>query len=407
MAQLTWYLKAATGNWDDANAWNDQADGLGTDRTNPQNGADTYICDLNAKAVTINVAVSVDKIRTGATNAGGTIAVPNSGTSTITVATATTGLYSNFNGTLVTWGTGTCSLTINGDAQYASTSTSGGIAAPGASQTIVINGKLTNSSSGYALVPSSTSVVTITNAGGTALSGTGSGRCISGTGTVSVTGDASFTAGVGWLIAGGTATFTGNAVGSLNVRGLNVSGGTLNIVGNLQGTGDYGGLLDCVGGTVNWTGSRTLTASADLGIVMNGGTLNLATASAALSLANSGSITLFKTSGTLTITAAGGTASIVNQSSTSYAAFIGCSDAQKAIITGPTLPAANKVKFGQAQFGYTGSLLTPDYYPPNLDANPGVEAAAAVLTTAHYGEANVVVGTAAGGGGGRAHIIGG
>ena len=192
MAQLTWYAKNA-GNWDAANAWNDQADGLGTDRTNPQNDVNnTYICDLNNKAINVNCAISVDQIKTGVTNAGGTLAIPNSTAATITVATATTGLYSNSATTMVTWGTGTCSLTVNGDVQNAGSATSSNsLFVIGTSRMVFLNGTATASSGTVAYVGSA-GAITITKAGGTAVSCTGTGFVVQmdgGSGALVITGN--------------------------------------------------------------------------------------------------------------------------------------------------------------------------------------------------------------------------
>jgi len=60
------------------------------------------------------------------------------------------------------------------------------------------------------------------------------------------------------------------------------------------------------------------------------------------------------------------------------------------------VPASNKVKLGTS---FNNATQSGAYYPPNLDTDPGVEDAAAVLTTAHYGEDNAIQGTGEGGGG--------
>ena len=364
MAQLTWYLKAASGNWDAINAWNDQSDGLGTDRTNPQNGGgNTYICDLNAKAVTINVAVSVDKIRTGLIdNLGGTIVIPNSTAAVITVATATVGLTSTYNTSMLTWGTGTSSLTVNGDVAYTSTSTAGMLPV-GTDQTITINGKLTNTAAGYAVVPGGSGVLSVSNVGLTAISVSGaSGRAVSNssTGTNSVTGIVTSSAsGSAWYNASGftVTTITGNvtssgtagnviyqASGTLTITGnvaltagtITMAGGTMNFDGNISGSNGVIAVTE-PGGTINWTGARTLDASADCFINMTGGTLNLVLQSGAytpLILSNSGTFVIRKGTGTLNTTGNGGAtvAEVINMTSTAYAGIIGGTDTQKAII---------------------------------------------------------------------------
>lgn len=437
MAQLTVYAKTA-GDWDVADAWNDQADGLGTNRTNPQNGGgNTYICDLNNKVMNLNVAVSVDQIITGQVNVGGSIKVPNSSSATVTVAQATDGLSATTSaGTIVTWGTGTCSITINGDVKYWATSTTVGAIAYTTSQTVVSNGKVTNNAAGYALIGAGSGVLTISNVGGTAISGSGSGRVVShgstgnltvsgafsvsagagvylsATATVSITGDATVSGGSAIYLGAGSASCTvamnGSCSAGFVIRG-DSAGSTVALTGNLVSS-DTGAALRVAGTAITWTGAATLSVSTDCYIALGGGTLALASGTGALALANSGSLTIYKSGGTLTTTSGANTASIVNQSATSYATIIGGSDANKACITGASIPSAADTRYGVARGwadGGTGATAGCGVAGgnglleiPNTDAPTGAQDAASdacVVSGKKYGSPQRT-GTAAGGG---------
>lgn len=362
-------------NWDDANAWNSAADGSGTNYTNPQNGGGTtYLCYLNGKTVTVNIAVAVDQI---VGSVSGVLSVPDGASALITVATATAGITIPLGSVgILTWaGASASSLTINGDVNYSGTSTSGMFPYT-TNQAITLNGKVTNTSSGYCFVGSGSGVLTISNVGGTAISCSGSGRGVShaSTGAMTVTGAMSNTSsgrcisvnaattcsitgsgsnsGVSGYVAaftaaGITATFTGDVTVSTGT-GLFINNGSLSIVGNLSSSAN-GVALNVGGGACTWIGSRALAASADCKITLTGGTLNLATASGALSLANSGTVVIDKTGGTLTTTSGANTASIALQSATAYAAIPGGSDENKAIITGASIPSAADTRYGVAR----------------------------------------------------------
>lgn len=408
MAQVVLYAKTGIANWDDANKWNTAADGSGTDYTNPANGGGTtYLCDLNAKNVALNVGgsvsptITVDQIRTGATNAGGTIGVGNSGAPILNLGNG--GITPSYAGAMVTWGTGTCSLTVNGNATYSSTYTSGAFPT-GASQSLFINGLLTNTSSGYAILESSTGIVGVVNAGVTAVSNSSSGRAIdmegsgaltltgnvanSGSGTAvrvnsssanhAFTGNVSITSsGIGFQVNAGTVSWTPgsgtsltNAATSSSVYAMAVTGGALFINGSPttvnNSNGAWTSALYVNGGTLQWSGARTIAAGAELEIDCASGAIQFANATAALTLTNSGTFVLRKSTGTLTYTAAGGTASIIRATETSYCAMPGCTDAEKAIITGPTLPTAGNVLTGSGTFGYAGSVQTPTLTLPDV-----------------------------------------
>ena len=437
MSQLTWYRKTAGGNWDVADGWNDAADGSGTDRTNPQNGGgNTYICDLNAKAVSINVAVSVDQIRTGVTNAGGTIAIPNSTAATITVA-VTNGVTSSYAGAMLTWGTGTCSLTINGPGTalnavtYSSTSTSGMLPV-GASQTLTVNtGMIRNTAAGTVIVQNSTGICVATNTGGTVVSASGGGKGINpnGSGALTTTGLAtsaesscaiynysssvanahngnvqttgSAGSGAYYLFGAGTLAWTPDATGtSASVASyyyaMNINNGTVNVLGNrlttskLSMTGTTGGpLFISTNGRLNYFGSFTQEANTECEITVAGGIVNLVKQTSPytpLVLANSGTFVVNRMWGTLNTTGNGGAsvASIVNQGDPTtdggFAAILGGTAAQRSIITGPTLPAANKVDSAEADFGYAGDLQDPSLDLTTYTLKSGVVAAEFVIS---------------------------
>lgn len=363
MAQKTIYA-VANGNWNAANNWADASDGSGSTYTNPQNGADTYICDLNGKNITVNVAVSVDKIRTGATIAGGTLVIPDGATASITVTTATSGIYSNYSGSLITWTaiTTASSLTINGDAQYASTSYSGMLTSP-SKATLTINGKLTVSGTAYAVYATGTGVVNVSNAGNTAVNAT-NGYALShnSTGALTITG--ALTAAGGrciYLSNNATVSITGDVSNTGSNPAILTSAGTTTIVGNLSST--VASVVQLSGGTVNWIGART--CASDCFIEIYAGTLAFATAGGALTLTCSAPFVIWKIGGTLTMTSGANTASIIRNTAAAQPACLG--QDISAYITGPTLPSAGDVDDAAADFGYAGSLLIPTCKLPTVD----------------------------------------
>jgi len=384
----TWYAKIA-GDWFAENAWNSTAAGDGSDATAPLTAADT--ADLNGKAMTTTNGSSI-----------------------------TQALVQAATGTLTPTGT----LTINGSVTYSGTSTGGMIIYGTGATLTILSGTVTNSGAGRCLVGSGSGVLVVNNNGGTALSNT-AGQCVhhGSTGAYTITGDVSsdgdayqayciqIAAAATGSVTGnlthsgaqtgvqqekGTITFTGN-VNATDGIGINVYSGTLVFAGNAKSSGDAEAIRVAYG-TCNWLGNRSLAASDGCYILQQAGTFNLATASDKLTLANSGTLVIFKIGGTLNTADAGaGAASIVNQTATSYAAILGGSDAQKAIITGPTLPAAADVEVASGTYGYAGGLLTPAFVVPlEEDVELAVE----------YGAAAEFTGTLAAGGGG-APVFGG
>lgn len=419
----------SNGNWSAGGGggiWYDAASG-GNEVAKPTIGDNAY---LNGCDVTLDENVACDLVDAGATD--GRFLIPNSGTVIITADVS-----SSYAGTMISWGTGTCSLTINGDVTYASTSTAGMLTV-GTGQTLAVNGTVTNSSTGYGIVGSGTGVLAVSNVGSLAISNSGSGRCISwgSTGALSIAGAS--TGGV--AVSAGTGIYV-NAAASLTLStGLTGSGGialnlavnvAVTISGNVSVTSasSYGlifntaantkltisGTLSCsvlsiygavriTGGTlvldgpvvctnggmvtgpfyplaasqtIQWTGARTLSSEQACVINVKGGTVVLATETEALTLTNSGAFIINKASGTI-VTSAGEspvyTASIVNQSLRAVAACIG--DDISSIITGPTLPAVGNVLTGSGTFGYAGDPQTPTAtLPDEGEVYPGTTGA--------------------------------
>lgn len=257
MAQITLYAQSNAA-WDAANQWGTTTTG-GTLYTNPQNGADTYICDLNAKNVTVAIDVTVDLIRTGVTNAGGTI-VLGANSKVITAS-----ITSSYAGTMLTWGAYT-SLTITGTVTYSSTSTSGMLTV-GTGQTLVINGLTTTSSSGYAILTSGTGVLTCNNVGTDVLSQQSSGRTISAgsSGNLTINGNITMT-GNGYAIYqnGSTLVVNGDVyTNSSGVTGfvIRCANGSTTINGGIYSSVRDGRYLIYINaGYLYWSGVRTLTA---------------------------------------------------------------------------------------------------------------------------------------------------
>ena len=348
MAQVTVYATAIITNWDTALGWNSQADGLGTNYTNPQNGGGTtYDCVLNNRAVTLNVDVTVDAIRAPASDTG-TLTV--SGTRIITVSATNGVAYGH---------------TLTTGMVIVPTGTNINITSTGGAGTNAV----TNTSTGHCVVSAGTAIVSFSNSGGVALNNSGAGRAFNpgASGAVAITGDIQ-NSGSGQCVQGigaCTVTFAGNVISSngnalrqtqgsqlwnwtpgsgasIQISGgtaaISWEAGTLSILGNFStsntATLALANPINITGGTVVWTGSRTLAASADCVIRQSGGTLTLASVSAALELANSGTFVIYKSAGTLnTANVGAGAASIKLQNSTSYAAILGGTNAQKSIIS--------------------------------------------------------------------------
>jgi collagen type VII alpha len=328
------------------------------------------------------------------------------------------------------------SINVTGSVSYGGTSTSGMIRVTGGTLQITGGGvgttAVTSSAAGYAIVASSASTLVISNAGGTAASGTSTGRVISRIGTGALTiegnitnsgagtcvyndstsnsstwaGNAAVTDGTGYNCAKGTTAWTPqtgissalSGTATTTCAGVYATGGTINITGNLStsNTNNYGGrrcsAVAASAGTITYVGDRTLAVNTECVLeIFTTGTINLATAGDNLVLANSGTFLVLKNNGTLNTADAGaGAASVVNQTATAYAAIQGGTTAQRGIIAGPTIPAEADVLEGSGAFGYANAL-TPALEADNvLDASGGnyhAPTAGEVLSTAAFGVA--------------------
>lgn len=382
----------STGNWSAGGVggiWYDAASG-GSVVAKPTSGDNAYIC--SGAVVTINEDATADLI---APVTGTTGQIKITGSKTITAA-----LTADYAGTFVLWDSGTQVLTINGSVAYSGTSTAG-MLTYGTNQTLTIQNtggagtvSVTCSGTGYCILGSSGSC-TVSNSGGTACLSSGNGvalRATGGSGNEYITGLISSTSGgtgVQWHSGGTSSTFAGTVSSSGTGTGLSldsgvktwtpgtgtsssctgaalygvtITAGTVKIAGNLStvqtsNTANRSGAIILQGGTVEWTGERTLAANTECSFYVRTGTLNLATASEALTLENSGTFNIENKAATLTMTAAGGTASIVNQTPTSYATIIGGTETQRGYITGPTIPAEEDVETA-VEYGYEGDLQT-------------------------------------------------
>jgi hypothetical protein len=334
-------------------------------------------------------------------------------------------------------GTGTLVLpagafTINSLIINNGTATTGAIVI-GTGQYLLITGpgsgaSVTNNGAGYAIAGSSTGTLTITNTNATAVIQNGSTRGISwtGTGAIATTGLVKEAAGSTAIYINGSCTVTFNASGGYAIqessygtaitqvtgsvamtingdvaltsdsssgRCMRFSGGTCTLNGLpiwAQTAGLPGSVIDIAGGTVTWVGSRTLAAATSYQLYVNGGTLALANASAALSCANSGNLLIQKSSGTITKTAAGGTAHIINQSSAACAAIIG--DGAVSIIDAIPLPTAGNVVVGTGIIGYAGSPITPALASKIVEAD-GTTHDSGILAGDGYHLNGILIGT--------------
>ena len=135
MTQFTIYAQTNGMAWNATNGWDSVPAGGGTDYTNPQNGADTYICILNGKHVKQNVNVVVDQIR-------------ESGTGYLDVS-------------------GVRTINATGGIDYAGNSANGMLRLTAGEAITISNGTVMNSGGGRAIVGLQ-SIININNYGNTA-----------------------------------------------------------------------------------------------------------------------------------------------------------------------------------------------------------------------------------------------
>ena len=293
---------------------------------------------------------------------------------TATGASITQALITATTGTLTPAGT----LTINSNVTYAGAATTGMVIV-GSGASLTINGQVTQSAAtGYAIVASSTGVVTISNAGGTAISNTNSGRGVShgSTGNLSVTGDVA-NSGDGraiYISAVATVSIVGDVsnTGGGNCVESHISYVEPAITGDVHasaGNGVYcfpgraivdGNLTSSVGGNavnvnnggkLTWSGNRTLASNEECRIVVtSAGVVDFSS----LVLTNSGRWLLdWRGTGTPVFGSGGTLCQIINHISTSESLIIGTDHA--GVVIGPTLPAVDEVEDG-VLYGYGDSL---------------------------------------------------
>lgn len=321
MAQITLYAQA-NGNWDAINNWNTVAGGGGTAYTNPQNNiTNTFICDLNSKAITFNVStITVDKI----------------------IASDSVSYLTNASGSKI----------LNAILEYSGNMTTTGFIRN--SGTLTINGKvLSTGGTGYTVGTSSSTEIII-NAGsdGIAVESTSktTNRTINiNSGSFTINGNvARYGSGSGYAVYSTRPfTFNGNIIMTGSTYAVYQTSSAMTWTPNLNETyqinvtvGSYplilaggsltlNGYVNCRPTNVSSTQKFYISASScpftwlDTLVVpenvtmmlMTAGPLVFADATKALNIQNYGKIWIWK-SGTQaeTITAAGGTAQIRNMS---------------------------------------------------------------------------------------------
>jgi hypothetical protein len=303
-------------------------------------------------------------------NAGHTVTLDENFTGNITGSAATGSLTC-----------GTSTRQIAGNVTYSGTSTSGLVIVP-ASATLTIAGQVSNTSSGRAIVTSGSGNITVSNIGGTALSNSGSGRGIStsGTGTMVIVGDVVNTGSGPAILQASTSTShtitgsmsSGGSSSRSNSFGIQQQAGTVTFDGNAgHPNTSFGYELFANGGTINWSGSRTLAAGYDLGLYINSGTLNISN----LSLACEGIATIIRTAAA-TVTATGATVTLQSASAafTQLGTNLGAN--YSVAVIGPTLPSVANVWYGSGQYGYAGGLLSPTKRASNITncTSPNIKA---------------------------------
>lgn len=253
--------------------------------------------------------------------------------------------------------------TINGCVAYSGTASTGFITiGTGDNLTINYDGgagtkAVTITGTGRTIVSSGSGALTVSNTGGTAVSAEAGGYAIDwgSSGTATITGAYSQTStSIGFRVAAGSVTLNGNIDLAGVGYGVYVTGGSFTLNGlplvSYAGLIQYGAVRQ-TGGTFVWTGSRSISAGQNAVIWTSGtATTNFTN----LVLSNAGNVIFYLAATTLTLTGA----SFTNTASTGQLVEMA---GGKITITGPTLPAANKVLSGEAQFGYAGDLQTPSY----------------------------------------------
>lgn len=213
--------------------------------------------------------------------------------------------------------------TITGNVTYSGTSA--GMIAIATGQALVVNGTVSLTGAGYCIAGSGIGTLTVTNAGGTAISCGSAGRTVSwpGTGAVTITGAVTGTSsGMGVYIAGAaTVQITGAVSQSSTGYAVCVGGNSavVTITGAVTSTGAFGygvyinitatvtingaligpGITVHVGaGTVTWSSAsaRTIAAGASATVLLTGGTFDIN----GVTLNNSGNFCIVNAGGTVT-----------------------------------------------------------------------------------------------------------
>jgi hypothetical protein len=276
-----WWANAA-GNWDTAAIWNSQQDGLGYNTTHPLPSTDT--AHLNGKAINLNVDVTISSVQ--AAGATGQLTVVSS-------------------------------HSVTGNIAYGGTLTTGMFVVPTGTY-LTVYGCVMSTSTGYGIVTAGLSGVTVSSAAGIALMNTSSGRSMSlaGTGWFVINGT-STQLGSGYCVLSAVSSSTSTMVGFTTNRdssgaALRTSAGTVTIDGEMfTAATQLSPVVVLAGGTVIWTGNRTLSEGYDLYFSLASGTLNITS----LVLSNYGRFHIAKYTGTLTI-GSGGTLAQINLLST-------------------------------------------------------------------------------------------
>ena len=320
-----------------------------------------------------NVVIDSNQSVGGITNTGNTSYISmTTGTWTLTVANTTGITYSGTNASgfiRVSGGT----LTISGTActTVVSGTSTGTAIVETSTGNVTINGPASASTyavyengGGYGLTASGSGTITINNSGGYAsyVGNTGgAGVYIQGSAIGVIAGNAStngaYGAALGFTSSSASSTFSGTVYctgGSPNVgikvtagtvtwtpstgvsatigntgalAAVYIQGGTLIVNGSLTtANSDTSAIATPIlvsGGILQWTGSQTLAGASVCTIGMFAGTINLATASAAIALANSGTFVIFNSGGTLNCLNGSHQATITGQTTTSYQTITG------------------------------------------------------------------------------------
>lgn len=279
MAQITVYAQSGITNWDSVDKWNTVAGGGGTSYTNPQNGGgDTFICDLNAKSMSLNIDVTVDVIQTASTSSalnvstdrvitaellmtggsGSGMVRPSSGILTVNGVVRSTGAGS----AIATSGSASLVLSNGTDVVVSAESTSASTCRTvtfGSSGSLEITGDvavISGSGASVSAVGISSTTISSATINGNVLNngGNGGGAALinygSNSGSITINGNVTAVSGKGiyYSAGGGTLTINGDVVGSTttttNCSGVYVatSGADILVTGTIYGgtTTSYG-----------------------------------------------------------------------------------------------------------------------------------------------------------------------